>query len=309
MEKIWLKTYPAGVPAEIDCSEYGSIGALFDASVAKFRDEIAFDNSGATLSFDEVDRLSRQFGAWLQARGLARGDRIAIMMPNLLQYPVAIFAILRAGFVVVSCNPLYKPRELESQLCDSGARALIVVENFAHVAAQVLARTQVEHVVTTQLGDLMGFPKRLLVNAVVKHLKKMVPPWSIPGAVSFLSALRDGSKETWRPADVAHGDLAFLQYTGGTTGVPKGAMLTHGNVVCNLMQCHAWLKPAMRDGGQRAITALPLYHIFALTANCLMFFKIGARNVLITNPRDIPGLVKELRRATPFSLITGVNTL
>ena len=309
MEKIWLKTYPAGVPAEIDCSEYGSIGALFDASVAKFRDEIAFDNSGATLSFDEVDRLSRQFGAWLQARGLARGDRVAIMMPNLLQYPVAIFAILRAGFVVVSCNPLYKPRELESQLCDSGARALIVVENFAHVAAQVLARTQVEHVVTTQLGDLMGFPKRLLVNAVVKHLKKMVPPWSIPGAVSFLSALRDGSKETWRPADVAHGDLAFLQYTGGTTGVPKGAMLTHGNVVCNLMQCHAWLKPAMRDGGQTAITALPLYHIFALTANCLMFFKIGARNVLITNPRDIPGLVKELRRATPFSLITGVNTL
>lgn len=309
MEKIWLKTYPAGVPAEIDCSEYGSIGALFDASVAKFRDEIAFDNSGATLSFDEVDRLSRQFGAWLQARGLARGDRIAIMMPNLLQYPVAIFAILRAGFVVVSCNPLYKPRELESQLCDSGARALIVVENFAHVAAQVLARTQVEHVVTTQLGDLMGFPKRLLVNAVVKHLRKMVPPWSIPGAVSFLSALRDGAKETWLPADVAHDDLAFLQYTGGTTGVPKGAMLTHGNVVCNLMQCHAWLKPAMRDGCQTAITALPLYHIFALTANCLMFFKIGARNVLITNPRDIPGLVKELRRATPFSLITGVNTL
>lgn len=309
MEKVWLKTYPKGVPSEINPSEYRSIGALFEASVASFGARIAFENMGATLTFAQIDRLSRQLGAWLQAKGLARGDRVAIMMPNLLQYPVALFAILRAGFVVVNCNPLYKARELENQLSDSGARVLFIAENFAHVAAQVLARTRVEHVVTTQLGDLLGFPKRLLVNVAVKRIKKMVPAWSIPGALSFASALRQGAKAPWRPADISHNDLAFLQYTGGTTGTPKGAMLTHGNVVCNLQQCHAWLKPVMRDDGETAITALPLYHIFALTANCLMFFKIGARNVLITNPRDIPGFVKELRRVTPFSMITGVSTL
>lgn len=309
MEKIWLKTYPEGVPSEIDVSEYRSLGHLFESSVAKFGDAVAFESMGATLTFAEVDRLSRQLGAWLQSCGLARGDRVAIMMPNLLQYPVALFAALRAGYVVVNCNPLYTPRELENQLCDSGARVLIVVETFAHVAQEILARTPVERVVTTQIGDLFRFPKRLIVNAVVKYLKKMTPAWSIPRAVSFMVALRDGAKTPLRPIDIGHDDLALLQYTGGTTGVPKGAMLTHGNIIANLLQCLAWLRPVMRDAGQTAITALPLYHIFALTANCLMFFQIGARDVLILNPRDIPGLIKEMRRVSPFSLTTGVNTL
>ena len=308
MEKIWLKSYPPGVPAEIEATAR-SIGDLLETSVAAFGPLAAFENMGQRLTFHDVDRLSRDLAAWLQSRGLARGERVALMAPNLLQYPIALFAVLRAGLVVVNCNPLYSPRELESQLCDSGARALIVLENFAHVAEQVLARTNVEHVITTQIGDLLAFPKRVIVNTTVKRIKKMVPAWSIKGAVDFRSALREGAKTSFQDAEVDNDDLAFLQYTGGTTGTPKGAMLTHGNIVANLEQCHAWLKPAMNTAGLTAITALPLYHIFALTANCLMFFKIGARNVLITNPRDIPALVGELRRAGPFALITGVNTL
>jgi long-chain acyl-CoA synthetase len=231
------------------------------------------------------------------------------MTPNVLQYPVVIFAALRAGLVVVNCNPLYSARELRHQLADSGARALLVLENFAHVAAEALPGTAVERVIVTQIGDLFPPVKRVVTNFVVKHVKKLVRPWSIPGAISLTRALREGRKAPWNPAPRELGDLAFLQYTGGTTGVPKAAMLTHGNILANLEQCHAWMRAWIQGEGQTAITALPLYHIFALTGSCFIFYKAGVRNALITNPRDIPGFVKELRRIGPFSIITGVNTL
>ena len=309
MEKIWLKSYPPGVPAEVDVRAYRSIPDVFTASVEKFGRAPAFENLGVRLSFTQVEVLSRHFGAWLQTKDLPRGERVAIMMPNLLQYPVVLFAILRAGYVAVNCNPLYTPRELEQQLADSGAKVLIVLENFAHVAAQALPKTMVRHVVVTEIGDLLGFPKRHVVNFIIKRIKKLVPPWSFPGASRFSKALQEGARLPWRPADLNPEDLAFLQYTGGTTGAPKAAMLSHGNIVANLEQCHAWMKDSIRGEGETAITALPLYHIFALTGSCLIFFKTGARNALITNPRDIPGFVKELRRIGPFSMITGVNTL
>ena len=295
MNPIWLKSYPPGVPAEVNVDEYRSLSEVFDKSVAKFGPLPAFANMGTTISYAELDRLSRAFGAYLQdVLKLTRGARIALMMPNLLQYPVAMFGALRAGYTVVNCNPLYTPRELEHQLKDSGAEAIVVVENFAHVLAQVVERTAVKHVIATQIGDLLVFPKRQIVNFVVKYVRRMVPRWSIPGAATFRSALARGAEATWRPPDVGPDDLAFLQYTGGTTGVPKGAMLTHRNLVANLQQAHAWLKNVLEEGREIVITPLPLYHIFALTANCLTFFKIGATNVLITNPRDIPGFVKEL---------------
>jgi long-chain acyl-CoA synthetase len=309
MEKTWLKSYPTGVPAEVDVDEYRSVGEVFEKSVARFGALPAYVNMGATISYSAVDRLSRNFAAYLQGTlKLPRGARVALMMPNILQYPIALFGALRAGYTVVNCNPLYSPRELQHQLEDSGAEAIVIAENFAAVLAQVIDRTSVRHVVTTGLGDMLGFPKSALVNAVVKHVKKMVPAWRIPGAVSFKAALRKGSAEPFSRVDVGPDDLAFLQYTGGTTGVAKGAMLTHRNMVANMQQGHAWLKPVLEEGRETIITALPLYHIFALTANCLVFFKIGATNVLITNPRDIPGFVKELR-AHPFTAITGVNTL
>jgi long-chain acyl-CoA synthetase len=309
MKKIWLKSYPEGVPAEVNVDEYRSLCELFDKSAQKFAALPAFVNMGTVISYAELDRLSARFGAFLQSSlKLKKGARVALMMPNLLQYPVAMFGALRAGYTVVNCNPLYSPRELEYQLNDSGAEAIVIVENFAHVLAQVIDKTQVKHVITTQLGDLLHLPKRLVVNFVVKVVKKMVPAWNIPGAVPLRSALAQGAKLKWTAGDVGPDDIAFLQYTGGTTGVPKGAMLTHRNVVANLQQGHAWLKPVLREGREIVITALPLYHIFALTANCLIFFKIGATDILITNPRDIPGLVKEIGKYR-FSVITGVNTL
>ena len=309
MKPVWLKSYPPGVPAEVNVDEYRSVGEVFTRTVEKFGSRAAFVNMGTSISFTELDRLSRNFGSYLQnVLKLHRGARIALMMPNLLQYPVAMFGALRSGYTVVNCNPLYSPRELSYQLQDSGAEAIVIVENFANVLTEAIGSTQVKHVITTQIGDLLRFPERQLVNFVVKYVKRMVPSWNIPGAVSFRSALERGASVKWTPVDVGPDDLAFLQYTGGTTGVPKGAMLAHRNVVANLQQAHAWLKNVLEDGREIVITALPLYHIFALTANCLTFFKIGATNILITNPRDIPGFVKELAKHR-FSAITGVNTL
>jgi len=310
MEPIWLKSYPPGVPAEIDMTQFRSLADVFEQSAAKYSGRVAYINMGKSITYAELDRQSRNFGAWLQSVcKLPKGARVALMMPNLLQYPIALYGALRSGYTVVNCNPLYSPRELQHQLADSGAEAIVVVENFASVFQEVRDRTPVKHVVTTGLGDMLGFPKSMIVNFVVRHVKKMVPAWSLPGSVSFSAALAQGNQHAWSPAELTHDDIAFLQYTGGTTGVPKGAMLTHGNIVANLQQSHAWLTPAIDPNRQETVvTALPLYHIFALTANCLTFLKIGARNLLITNPRDIPGFVKELQ-ATPFTMLTGVNTL
>jgi len=309
MEKIWLKSYPEGVPAEIDVNEFSSLGDLFEKSCRKFAANTAYINMDKAIGYAELDRLSAQFGAWLQSElGLAKGTRVAIMMPNLLQYPICVFGALRMGCVVVNTNPLYTPRELHHQLEDSGAEVIVVVENFARVVQEALPGTAVRQVVVTGLGDMLGFPKSMIVNFVVKYVKKMVPSWNIANTIRFPDALARGARHALKPVEVGHDDLAFLQYTGGTTGVAKGAMLTHGNIIANLQQAHAWIRAGLVEGKEIIVTALPLYHIFALTANCLTFFKIGATNVLITNPRDIPGFVKELAKH-PFTVLTGVNTL
>jgi long-chain acyl-CoA synthetase len=309
MEKIWLEAYQEGVPAEIDIHQFSSLKDLFEKSCSKFKGLPAFTNMGATLSYGEIEQHSRSFGAYLQKElGLTKGDRVAIMLPNLLQYPVAIFAVLRTGMVVVNVNPLFTPRELEHELRDSGAKAIVILENFAKTLEQVLAKTPVETVITTQIGDLFGFPKSTLVNFAVKHIKKMVPRWSIPDSVTFGSVLDAGKSKTLDEVELDHSDIAFLQYTGGTTGVAKGAMLTHGNMVANLVQARAWTKTLLEEEKEAVITALPLYHVFALVINCLCFLHIGGENVLITNPRDFPNFVKELKKVR-FSSITGVNTL
>ncbi len=309
MERVWLNSYPPGVPAAVDLTAYRTIGDLLETSVKAFADKVAYINMGKAISYRELDRLSRAFAGYLQGvLKLEPGARVALMMPNALQYPVALFGALRAGYTVVNCNPLYTPRELEHQLKDSGAEAIVILENFASVLEAVIARTKVAHVIVTQLGDLLGAPRRIAINVLLKHVKHMVPAWHIPGAVWFSRALREGTRCGFKPADIGPDHIAFLQYTGGTTGVPKGAMLTHGNMVANLQQAHAWLAPFLKIGAETVITALPLYHVFALTANCLLFMKIGAVNVLITNPRDIPGLVRELAKY-PFTVIIGVNTL
>jgi len=308
MDKVWLKSYPEGVPAEIDVNEFQSIGQMFDQSISNFRDRIAFINMGRSITYGDLDKHSRDFAAWLQSLGLAKGTRVAIMMPNLLQYPICIFGALRAGYTVVNCNPLYTAPELEHQLKDSGAEVIVVVENFAHVLAECIANTPIKHVAVTAMGDMLGFPKGSIVNFVVRHVKKLVPAWRLPQAIDFRAVLKQGANHALKRVDVTHQDIAFLQYTGGTTGVSKGAMLTHRNIIANLQQSHAWLRPFLTKGGEVIVTALPLYHIFALTANCLTYFKFGATNLLITNPRDIPGFVKELSKV-PFTTITGVNTL
>ena len=293
MEKVWLKSYMAGVPAEIDANEFKSLGDLFEKSVKSFSTRPAFINMDKAISYAELDRLSGQFAAYCQqVLKLPKGTRIALMMPNLLQYPICIFGALRAGYTVVNCNPLYTARELEHQLKDSGAEVIVILENFASVLQQVVARTAVKHIIVTGLGDMLGFPQSLLVNFVVRKIKKMEPSWSLPTAVRFKDMLGQGAGHALAPVQVGHGDIAFLQYTGGTTGVSKGAMLTHLNIIANLQQAHAWLKPVLTKGEEIIVTALPLYHIFALTANCLTFLKLGATNLLITNPRDIPGFVK-----------------
>jgi long-chain acyl-CoA synthetase len=308
MEKIWLQHYPPGVPGEVDYGQYRSIGELFEATVAKYATRPAYTNMGKTISFGDLGRMSRAFGAWLQARGLAKGARVAVMMPNCLQYPVCVFGILGAGHVVVNVNPLYTPRELEHQLKDSGAEAIVILENFAHVLQQVIANTAVKHVVVAALGDLIG-AKGWIVNLVVRHGKKLVPRWAIPGALRFNAVLAEGGRLVRKNVAVGHEDIAFLQYTGGTTGISKGAVLTHGNILANLEQAVAWIRPWVREEQpQVIITALPLYHILSLTANSLLMMKAGGCNILITNPRDIPAFVKELRKHR-FTMITGVNTL
>jgi long-chain acyl-CoA synthetase len=307
MERIWLKSYPAGVPADIDVNRYRSLIGLFDASIGKYRDRPAFHSLGKTITFDELEKRSRDFGAWLQARGLGKGARVAIMMPNCLQYPIAMFGTLRAGCTVVNVNPLYTPRELEHQLRDSGAEAIVILENFGHVLQEVRARTPIKHVIVTSLGEMLGV-KGVIVNLVVRKVKKMVPPYDLPGAISFKQALSEGAGKKLNTPPLAHDDIAFLQYTGGTTGVSKGAMLLHRNIIAALLQYEAWLGPAMQGERPIIITALPLYHIFSLTVNCLVMMVVGGENVLITNPRDIPGFVKELAKHK-YSIITGVNTL
>ena len=309
MERIWLKSYPEGVPAEVDVEAFSSIVDMFEKSVTKFADRPAYVHMGATLTYAEVDRLSRDFAAFLrEGLRLPRGARVALMMPNVLQYPIALFGALRGGYVVVNCNPLYTPRELEWQLIDCGAEAVLVLENFANVLQQALPRTMIRHVITTQLGDMLGWGRGALINFFVKYVKKLAPKWSIANAITFRCALRGGAPLRWRPDPIAPHDIAFLQYTGGTTGVPKGAMLTHRNIVANLQQHHAQIGPALRGDRDIVITALPLFHIYALTVSCLLAVKIGAANVLITNPRDIRGLVKELGKHR-FTCLPGVNTL
>ena len=309
MDKIWLRSYQPGVPAEIGLDEHQSLGELFARSVERFRDRPAFVCMGAQLTYGELDRLSRDFASYLQnSLGLPPGTRIALMMPNILQYPVCLFGALRAGYVVVNCNPLYTARELEHQLKDSGAETIVVLENFAHTLAQVISHTSVKNVVIARMGDLLGFAKGALVNFVVKHVRKMVPAWRIPGAVDFGKAISLGAAGGFAPVSVTQDDLAYLQYTGGTTGVSKGAMLTHGNILANLAQAHAWIKAELKEGEELVVTALPLYHIFALTANCFLFMRIGARNLLITNPRDVKSFVADLTRY-PFTVLLGVNTL
>ncbi|GAB7128396.1 long-chain-fatty-acid--CoA ligase FadD [Silvimonas sp. JCM 19000] len=309
MERPWFASYPAGVPHEINPAEFTSIPDVMKQTVAKYADRDAFINMGKAITYQELDQLSTAFAAYLQQTlRLSRGARVGIMMPNLLQYPVALFGILKAGMVVVNINPLYTPRELEHQLKDSGAEAIVIVANFAHTLDKCISKTAVKHVIVSEIGDMLGFPKRLLVNAVIKYVKKMVPGYSLPGAVSFNHALADGRAQTLAPVNLTLDDLAFLQYTGGTTGVAKGAMLTHRNIVANMQQAHAWIGGVVADGRELIVTALPLYHIFSLTANGMIFTKIGATNLLITNPRDIPGFIKELSKY-PVTAITGVNTL
>ena len=309
MEKIWLKEYPAGVPAEIDVDEFSSVKDIMEKSWQRFADLPAFSNMGKTLSYRDMDRLSRDFGAYLQqVLGLKRGARVAIMLPNLLQYPVALFGALRAGMTVVNVNPLYTARELEHQLKDADVEVILILENFAHTLQEVRERTSIKTVLTTQIGDMLSSPKSLLVNLIVKYVKKMVPKWHIPGAIRFHQALKQGKSQTLDDVQLSHDDIAFLQYTGGTTGVAKGAVLSHGNMVANIQQATAWLAPQIETGKEIIITALPLYHIFSLTANCMTFMRLGGHNVLITNPRDMPGFVKELKQFK-FTTITGVNTL
>lgn len=309
MQKPWLQSYQPTVPTEISIEEYQSVADVFDQSVKRFQDLPAFSNFGTTLSYAELDKLTANLAAFfINELKLEKGDRVAVMMPNLLQNPVAIFAILRAGLVVVNTNPLYTARELKHQLNDSGAKAIIIVENFACALAEVVADTPIEHVITTKMGDLLSFPKSLLINLVVKHIKKMVPDFNLPGAIGFKNALTKGARYPFDTVPTTHDDIAFLQYTGGTTGVSKGAVLTNKNMVANMQQASAWISSVIKEGKHTIITALPLYHIFSLTANCLTFMKYGWLNYLITNPRDMKGFVKEIKHLK-FSAITGVNTL
>lgn len=308
MDKVWLKRYPSGVPAEIDPDQYPSLLDIFSQSIEQYADKKAFINMGKSITYAELDQKSTAFAAYLQSLGLKKGDAVAIMMPNLLQYPVALMGILRAGCTVVNVNPLYTPRELEHQLTDSKVKAIIIVENFAHTLSDIQGSVQLKHIILTKMGDMLGCVKGNIVNLVVKYVKKLVPNHKLTTYVSFNAALKQGANLPLQPANLTGSDIAFLQYTGGTTGVSKGAMLTHRNMVSNLEQVTGCLDTFLKKGEEHVVTALPLYHIFALTANFFTFFKYGGTNLLITNPRDMPGFVKELK-GFPFTAITGVNTL
>ncbi len=308
MEKIWLKSYPKGVPAEINVNAYRSVPHLIDENIGKYRERPAYICMGKTLTFGDIDLLSTRFAAWLQSKGLAKGGRVAVMMPNVLQYPVAVFGILRAGYTVVNVNPLYTPRELEHQLKDSGAEAIVILENFATTLEQVLPKTPVKHIVVASLGDLLGI-KGLIVNFVVRNVKKLVPAFNLPGAIRFNAAIGEGSGMQLKKPEVGPEDIAFLQYTGGTTGVSKGAMLLHRNVIANMEQVSAWFSPTRDENEPMVMVApLPLYHIYALTCNCLFMLRDGGCNLLIPNPRDIPGFIQELKR-NRFTAMSGLNTL
>lgn len=305
----WFKFYPSSVPQEVDCTAYSSVTELFEESVKKFGTAVAYECMGKTLTFQELDRLSAQFANYLILElKLSKGSRVAIQMPNVLQYPVAMFGALRAGMVVVNTNPLYTPSEMKHQFNDSGADVIVIVANFASNLEKIRTDIQAKHVILTELGDLLGGLKGSIVNLVVKHVKKMVPAYHLPGAVSFKKALSLGANHNFKKVASTLDEPAFLQYTGGTTGVSKGAELTHGNIVANMQQISAWMKPKLVENQEIVITALPLYHIFALTVNCLAMLKIGAHNVLITNPRDMKAFIGDLAKKR-FTVITGVNTL
>ncbi|MGI1986101.1 long-chain-fatty-acid--CoA ligase FadD [Shewanella glacialipiscicola] len=309
MDQPWINHLPKDVPAEINVEQYSSLVDMFETAVTKYEDQPAFINMGATLTYRKLEERSRAFAAYLQNElKLEKGDRVALMMPNLLQYPIALFGVLRAGMVVVNVNPLYTPRELKHQLIDSGAKAIVVVSNFARTLEEVVDQTPIKSVIITRLGDQLSAPKRTLVNFVVKYIKKLVSKYDLPHALSMRDTLSRGRRMQYIKPEVTNADLAFLQYTGGTTGVSKGAMLTHGNIVANVLQADGAYSPALDDGSEFVVTALPLYHIFALTVNCLLFLHKGSQNLLITNPRDIPGFVAELKKY-PFTALTGVNTL
>jgi long-chain acyl-CoA synthetase len=307
MAKVWLKEYPPGIPSEIDPGEYPSLKALLEDCLTRYADRDAFVQMGVRLTYAELDRRSTAFAAWLQEQGLKKGDRIAVMLPNLLQYPIVMFGAMRAGLIVVNTNPLYTPEELQHQLADSGASIIVVLENFCCTLQKVVARTQLRHVIVTSVGDMLGFPKGAIVDFVVRTVRKQVPAWSIPGALELRDVLVEGAKSPLREVDIAPRDIAFLQYTGGTTGVAKGAMLTHRNMVANALQCKAWHQQVPIDHATYYV-ALPLYHIFSLTANCLLYTLVGGFGVLIPNPRDFASFIKELRRHPP-NILNGVNTL
>ena len=312
MDKFWLKSYQEGVPAEIDITQYRSLTQLLEEAFKKYSDRKAYACMDKSITYGELDTMSAQMGAWLQSRGMKQGARVAIMMPNILQYPVAMAAVMRAGFVVVNVNPLYTPRELQHQLTDSGAEAIIVLENFATTVEQVLSKTQVKHVIVANMGDLLGFVKGTIVNLVVRKVKKMVPEFSLPNATAFNKVLAEGTRMTLKPVKLGHDDIAFLQYTGGTTGVSKGAVLLHRNVIANVLQNEAWLQPTLNTLPKNEqlvfICALPLYHIYSLTVCALMATRLGGMNVLIPNPRDIPGFVKEMGKYK-VNIFPAVNTL
>jgi long-chain acyl-CoA synthetase len=308
VEKIWLKNYDPRVPADIDPDRYSSVVDIFEQSIEKYSANVSYINMGKSITFADLDELSRDFAAYLQHSGLKKGDAVAIMMPNLIQYPVALFGILRAGMTVVNVNPLYTPRELQHQLIDSNTKAIVIVENFACTLSEVIKNTAIQTVLLTSIGDMLSPLKKVVTNLALKYVKKMIPAYNLPNAVRFLKALKQGHRHTYQRPDVTGEDLAFLQYTGGTTGLSKGAMLTHRNIVANLEQTSNILESVVEPGKELVVTALPLYHIFALQGNCLTFVKFGCPNLLITNPRDMPGFVAEMAKY-PFTVITGVNTL
>jgi long-chain acyl-CoA synthetase len=312
MDKFWIESYQPGVPAEIDWSQYQSLTHMLEEAFRKYADRKAFACMDTSITYAELDRMSRQMGAWLQSKGLKQGARVAIMMPNVLQYPVAMAAVLRAGYVIVNVNPLYTPRELQHQLIDSGAEAIIVLENFATTLEQVIANTQVRHVIVASMGDMLGALKGTIVNLVVRKVKKLVPAFSLPGAIKFNRMMAEGARMTLAPVTIGHDDIAFLQYTGGTTGVSKGAVLLHRNVIANVLQNEAWLKPTLATlpaGDQlQFVCALPLYHIYALTVCALMAVRLGGMNLLIPNPRDMAGFVKQLAKYR-INIFPAVNTL
>lgn len=309
MEKIWYKSYPKGVATTIDMTKYNSIMDVFNESVAKFNNSPCFTNLGHTLNYNEIDVLSDYFASYLvNTCRLKKGDRIALQMPNVLQYPIAMFGAMKAGLIVVNTNPLYTDREMEHQFKDADVKAIVILSNFAHLLQKIINHTDIQHVIVTNVGDMLPFPKRLIVNSVIKYIKKMVPEYKLQHSVSFLDVLEQGKEKSFDPAKLTLDDIAFLQYTGGTTGVAKGAMLTHRNIVANMLQTFEWLNPLLHRGEEIVLTPLPLYHIFSLTVNCMTLMAYGAHNVLITNPRDIPDFIKTMAKYRP-TVLSGVNTL